>query len=377
MKDEIIFRRPRTDPLALQDQVRVINESPLIGSALADLVGVIVILNDQLEVVGLNDTFIKSLGIHDFETTLGLRLGECIGCINAAKEIDGCGTGEGCRSCGAVIAMMTSLNKGVYDEQICALTARKGDEVKTLSLLVRTSPVTIEKEKYIVLTAKDVTQEQVRANLERVFYHDINNMLTVLLGACELLNSSQPDQWEVVQILDAAKRIEKEIALQRDLSLSKITEDFQPDRKHVQLSEINDDIELLMRGHVAARGRTIEVLHQSEDCLVYTDKHLVSRVLANMLINALEATATGGIVKFSVRKEGGNIIWEVWNNTYIEESIQARIFQRYFSTKSKEGRGVGAFSMKLFGENYLQGRINFQSSREEGTVFSFSLPLQL
>lgn len=377
MEKSFLFSKKRTDPLALHDQMRVINESPLLDSALCNLIGILVVLNSKLEIVGLNDTFLKDMGLHDFESSLGLRLGESVGCINSSKTVYGCGTSDACESCGAVIAMMTALHNGEVDEQVCVLTAQQGGAVKTISLLIRTCPVTVAGRRFIVLTAKDITQEQMRANLERVFYHDINNMLTVLIGACDLLVNEMPSRWEVVQVHDSAKRIQKEIALQRDLSLSGTSENFRPERYQVQLSEINKDIEILMRGHVAARERTIEVRQECEDCLVYTDKHLVSRVLANMLINALEATVKGGTVKYTTMREGGDIIWKVWNNTHIPEKIQPRIFQRNFSTKSNEGRGLGTFSMKLFGETYLQGRINFTSSKERGTVFLFSLPLQL
>jgi sensor histidine kinase regulating citrate/malate metabolism len=52
--------------------------------------------------------------------------------------------------------------------------------------------------------------------------------------------------------------------------------------------------------------------------------------------------------------------------------IANRIFQRNFSTKAQAGRGVGTYSMKLFGEKILGGKVSFTSSREDGTVFKFT-----
>jgi sensor histidine kinase regulating citrate/malate metabolism len=54
--------------------------------------------------------------------------------------------------------------------------------------------------------------------------------------------------------------------------------------------------------------------------------------------------------------------------------VQLQIFQRSFSTKGENGRGIGAYSVKLFGEGYLKGKVAFSSSDPEGTVFSLSLP---
>jgi sensor histidine kinase regulating citrate/malate metabolism len=51
-----------------------------------------------------------------------------------------------------------------------------------------------------------------------------------------------------------------------------------------------------------------------------------------------------------------------------------RIFQRNYSTKSDSGRGLGTYSMKLFGETYLGGKVDFTSSESEGTTFHLRLP---
>ncbi|MDR3555950.1 MAG: ATP-binding protein [Syntrophobacteraceae bacterium] len=43
--------------------------------------------------------------------------------------------------------------------------------------------------------------------------------------------------------------------------------------------------------------------------------------------------------------------------------------------KSGPGRGLGAYSMKLFGEDILGGKVGFTSSEVDGTVFRFSLDI--
>jgi len=56
------------------------------------------------------------------------------------------------------------------------------------------------------------------------------------------------------------------------------------------------------------------------------------------------------------------------------EEIQSQVFQRSFSTKAKSGRGIGTHSMKLLGERYLGGRVEFLSDEAAGTTFSITLP---
>jgi signal transduction histidine kinase len=52
--------------------------------------------------------------------------------------------------------------------------------------------------------------------------------------------------------------------------------------------------------------------------------------------------------------------------------IQLQIFQRFFSTKGP-GRGLGTYSMKLFGERYLKGKVDFSSQAPQGTTFTVTL----
>jgi CheY-like chemotaxis protein len=58
-------------------------------------------------------------------------------------------------------------------------------------------------------------------------------------------------------------------------------------------------------------------------------------------------------------------------------AVQERIFLRSFSTKSRQGRGLGTYSMKLLGEQYLGGKVSFISNEQSGTVFHFDVPLRL
>jgi signal transduction histidine kinase len=91
-------------------------------------------------------------------------------------------------------------------------------------------------------------------------------------------------------------------------------------------------------------------------------------------INALEASAEGATVRLATRVAPAHITWEIWNHGFIPADVQKRVFQRHFSTKATFGRGLGTFSMKLFGERYLKGKVSFDSSESDGTTFRFRLP---
>ena len=82
----------------------------------------------------------------------------------------------------------------------------------------------------------------------------------------------------------------------------------------------------------------------------------------------------GAINEASGLQAGYGGAFFVHNDEAIPREVQARIFQRSFSTKAQRGRGLGTYSMKLFGERYLGGEVSFTSTPEAGTEFAIVLP---
>lgn len=91
-------------------------------------------------------------------------------------------------------------------------------------------------------------------------------------------------------------------------------------------------------------------------------------------MNALEAIQPGEAARLSFTLEDGHPVFSVHNPGSIPEEISLQIFHRSFSSKSKSGRGIGTHSMKLLGENYLNGKVGFRTSPQEGTTFFIRLP---
>ena len=71
---------------------------------------------------------------------------------------------------------------------------------------------------------------------------------------------------------------------------------------------------------------------------------------------------------------GEEVVFAVHNPAVIPEQVQLQMFQRSFSTKSQPGHGIGTYSMKLLGEQYLGGKVTFVSRFPEGTTFTLTLP---
>jgi hypothetical protein len=131
--------------------------------------------------------------------------------------------------------------------------------------------------------------------------------------------------------------------------------------------EILRDVGVLLDRHSLAKDRKVLILPAPEE-LIHTDPELLSRVVLNMAVNAVEASFTGESITLSAQLEGSSICFQVHNLGEIPEKIRHRIFQRSFSTKGTVGRGLGTYVMKLFGEGVLHGEVGFETGRQ-GTTF--------
>lgn len=344
-------------------------------SGLLDTVsGLLAVMNEHRQIISLNDSFIKMLGIEDTQSALGLRLGEALDCEHAHDEPSGCGTTRFCSTCGAAVAMVSSLGENKPVERLCALTTGQNGNQSDRSLLVRSQPIDIDHRRFLLLFIQDVTPQQKRFALERTFFHDINNMLAMLLGSSELLMDQNHS--DLVQTIhQTVLRLTKEVAIQRSLSNGEI-QSYQTRLQNFSIKDIMVDLSQFFENHPAAQDKNILLPENIPTFTINTDISLLLRILSNMVINALESSTGDDPVKINVSKNKTFFNFHVWNRQYIPEKIHCRIFQRNFSTKQEPGRGTGTFSMKLFGENVLGGKVSFTSSVENGTEFTYAAPIK-
>ena len=363
----------KADTQELTDEIETVSQNPVMSGLLHSIGGLLAVLDEHRQVIALNHSFLELLGIQDASQALGLRLGEALACIHA-HEAPGhtCGSTRYCSTCGAAIAMMASLGEDAPAERICALNARKDGRTLELALLVRCQPIRLSQKRFLLVFLQDITQQQQRAALERTFFHDINNMLCMLSGASEMLAKEHPSEWAEM-ICQASARLTKEVAIQQCLSQND-ENSYQPLWSVLTLGQIQKELQSFFAAHPVAQGKCVEFEVKAPEMAIKTDLSLISRVLCNMVLNALEATAPGGTVRVSLAPQAGHVVFSVWNSGEIPADIAQRIFQRNFSTKEEAGRGIGTFSMKLFGEKFLGGVVDFTTSKEEGTTFRLVLP---
>jgi len=339
--------------------------------------GMLAVLNDKRQIISVNDAFLRQLGITSVDEVFGLRLGKVLGCVHAEEEPFGCGTSRYCSSCGAVVAMVSSLAKNEPVERFCAAEVCVGDVKMDLYMQVRAVPFACGQSRFILLFLQDFTRQQQWASEERVFFHDLKNILCGLQGAAEMMTMGSPDLAKSAGRIvgKLVRRLSGEIELQKMLSLSE-NNMYHPILEEVSVPGILLALREEFNTHPAALNKTISIADINDPWSLRTDSCVLFRVLGNMVVNALEATDPGGEIIVGAEMMGGGMLrFTVWNKQFISEREQLRIFQRNFTTKGQEGRGLGTWSMKFFGEKFLGGRVGFTSSEASGTLFFLVLPL--
>ncbi len=361
----------------LQHQIADVKNSPIITELLRVVNGLVAIMNEQRQIVAINDAFLKKLGIAEDLLALGLRLGEAIQCIHAEEMPGGCGTSKYCSMCGAAVAMVAALNSPEPAARECVASVHQNGKRVDLRFSVRACPMTIEGQRVILLFMQDITEQERRAALERVFFHDISNIVTGLSAASCLMDLKQDQDLRslVRPIQKMVLRLDKEIKIQSILSKGGESE-YQPAFQMVSAEDVLGEIKCAFATCPVVGGVFVNLPEPIPDVHFLTDPTLLVRILTNMLKNALEATNAGGEVRLWIEPERQSIGFYVWNQQFIPDEIARRIFQGHFTTKKEAGRGLGTYSMKLLGERYLNGRVDFTTSAREGTVFRILLPRQ-
>lgn len=374
--DTFFASSEKTDEKTLKQEVQIINKHPITKGLLDAVSGLLAIADSNRQIVAINYSFLEKLNIDEPEKVLGLRLGDVVKCKHSYELPNGCGTTKYCSSCGAAIAIVTSIMEEKSVERICTINAIKDYKEVDIYLLVKASPIKINEKTYILLFIHDITLQQQRAYLERIFFHDINNMLSALVGSCELLYLKNETSKLVKNIYKSSIRLQKEIEIQKALSQTD-TSLYELLLEQESTFKILDELKDMFKNHYAKKYKNLEFNFGSLPIIFKTDSSLLIRILSNMITNALEATEENGIVRVWVENEENEDFFTfcVWNKKEIPEKTALRIFQKNFSTKKGEGRGLGTYSMKLLGEDILGGKVNFTSTKEEGTTFTLKLPI--
>ena len=341
---------------------------------LSSMTSVVCILNDKNQIIYSNPTMLEKYGLDLEENILGARPGEFFNCVNVNKSIIGCGTSDKCEYCGAFKAIEGAWSQAVKVTHDCRIVASQNGSFNQYDLEITAVPIQFEK-KYLIVSIEDITEKKRKVLMERIFFHDIINIAGSLKGLLEVLPKLEEDgRKEFLEIAQSlTNKVIDEIKAQQQ-TLKAESGELTVHPREVSVSGFLGELADQIRFHNVAQEKHIQLIDQSGIAVIHTDDNLLTRVLINMVKNAMEAVNNGETITLNAEQIGDQVRLSVHNQSVIPDESQGQIFQRFYSTKG-EDRGFGTYSMKLIGEQYLNGKVGFSSSEEAGTLFYIDLPV--
>jgi signal transduction histidine kinase len=332
------------------------------------------LLDDDRRIVYSNSTMLEALSAGDFENLFKLRPGDLLQCVNASKGSGGCGTAEECELCGAMQSMEQSRTEGkTITRQFRVLGSLKG---KTSSRIFRftSTPFQFDENFYYLVTLEDISHEIRKTELEQIFFHDMMNAIGGLHGVIELLKRNDGIEPLHIDILEASYNTMYDSVREQKQYTQAESGELTVREELLHTQDLVIETALPFQNRNTYNG-SVMVADDMADLVFTSDSALLSRILTNMIKNAVEASSEKDIITVGATIKSENLRFWVHNPGAIPRETQMQIFERSFSTKGR-GRGIGTYSMKLLGENYLDGKVDFSSNEKEGTTFWIDLPMK-
>ena len=350
----------------LQEEKKTLFNTEIFSILLEEIPNMIFIINDCRQIIYANKSVLRVLETDDATVVFGKRPGETFECIHALEGKDGCGSTEYCTVCGFANAIASSENN-LDDNRECNLLTSNG---KALTLNVTTRPFKMNGRTYVFCAVEDISDKKMIINLDRIFLHDITNTAGSIYSAIEIAENFDYDKL-ITLIKTQSKRLLDEINSHRIL-LTAESDDLKIKVAETSIKPIINNIITSLSTGMRFQGYTINTT--IEEGVLFTDTTLLSRIMHNLIKNAMEASPKHLPVEISAKiNTNKELIFMVKNQTVMPREVQLKVFQRSFSTKGA-GRGFGTYSIKLLTEKYLQGNVSFVSNETSGTVFTIKVP---
>jgi two-component system phosphate regulon sensor histidine kinase PhoR len=145
----------------------------------------------------------------------------------------------------------------------------------------------------------------------------------------------------------------------------------------VQLEPLVQQAIRLLMPHATVKQQTLQI-DVPDDIVALADDQQVTRVILNLVQNAIKFTPDGGTiwVAATLADEEDVQVCVKDNGPGIQEAEQSRIFERFYKAdraRSRGGTGLGLAIARHIVEGH-GGRIWVESVPGQGATFCFTLP---
>ena len=259
--------------------------------------------------------------------------------------------------------------------------------------LLSLRPVSIQDVPHLQAVVEDVTERNKVAGelvrLERLralgemsggVSHNLNNMLSVVLGYATLLQQENKDQAIAPHVDEIVASTLRASDLVKRLHQAVRVEGEQPqepvDLNNIVLEAVNTT-RPRWKDEVGLSGVAMEVITELEDVpLIRGTANGLNEILTNLLLNSIDAMPEGGSITIRTRPgDDDDNVQLVFADTGVgmDEATRLRLFEPFFTTKMDVGTGLGLSA--IYGTVTRWGAsIDVQSAPGAGAVFTIMLP---
>lgn len=255
-------------------------------------------------------------------------------------------------------------------------------------VLLRVRRVTLNGEPLVEFVGQDLSNEteleQLRTDLAAMIYHDLRNPLNTVKASMQRLAQmlANHDSDAVRALLQTGIRGTRQLKRMIDglLDIQRLEEGSRIiSARVVELRALLGDAVQLVQPMAVEAGITLRFQFEGDLPSLVVDDDMISRVVANLLENAIKYTEENGRITLRAYANEREIVISVRDSgPGIPYHLQSKIFDKFTRVKYQDaprGVGLGLAFCKLAVEAH-GGQIWVESEPGNGSEFIFTLPLE-
>ena len=238
-------------------------------------------------------------------------------------------------------------------------------------------------------------RDQLKDEFINIAAHELKTPIQPILALCELLRDRETTIEKDEEILDVIIRNSKRLMkLAEDiLNVTRIESgSFSLKKEKFNLNEMIKEILKDYEKRIVENNKNIKLFYKTYDnneLIVEADRNRLSQVIHNLLNNAFNFTNEGSITVIVERKNDKNnnnnnnevTVSIKDTGTGIDLEILPKLFTKFATKSPIAGTGLGLFISKSIielhgGKIWASNNIDISGSKDEGSTFTFSLPIK-
>ena len=308
------------------------------------------------------------------------------------------------RSTEAPVAMIASLIGGLSIIAIIWVSRRITNPISKLSKICRSQDVTelqkieikrgfMDKDDEITDVIQSVNMmtrslqeaDNLKKGFAEVTSHELKTPLLTISGYAKIL--AKPGVFGTLneKQLEAVEKIERNTKILEGF-ITDLLDVQNLDSKKMSFDKTSFDVhdltnEIISEHTLLTKNKEIEFTNLTKKgSTIKTDRQRLAQVLKNLIRNSVEfVPEKTGRIEIGASEEGNKVTFNVRDNgSGISEEDQKNLFKRFYQvdtsiTRKHGGLGLGLVICKGIVEG-LGGNIWFESKKDQGTTFYFSIP---